>query len=283
MLDQSTRLGLTPAQTQSLFAQPDYQLISTQQDTNKRSEGEQVAGYFLAYIGVILIFMAIFMYGIGVATGVAEEKGTRIMEILVNAATPFQLMAGKILGIGAAGLTQMTFFVIVGIAGFLAQPVLKTLLRIPTGGAAISFDITGTSITMLLLVLLYFILGFLLYSTLFAAVGALVKRQDEVQSAAQPLTWLFMVGYFASFAGASTPNALWIRIISYVPFWTPTAMLTRIGTGTVAPWEIGLTIVLMIVAIFICAIISSRIYRSGILMYGQKPTLRQLIRLARSK
>jgi ABC-2 type transport system permease protein len=138
-LDQSTRLGLNPTQTQSLFAKPDYSIISTLQNTNQRSAGEQVAGYFLAYIGVILIFMAIFMYGMGVATGVAEEKGTRIMEILVNAATPFQLMAGKIIGIGAAGLTQMGLLVTVGILGFLAQPLLKTILGIPPG-AAMSFD-----------------------------------------------------------------------------------------------------------------------------------------------
>ena len=146
-----------------------------------------------------------------------------------------------------------------------------------------SINITGTSIMLLLLVLLYFILGFLLYSTLLAAVGALVKRQDEVQSAAQPITLTFMIGYLASFAGASTPNALWVRILSYVPFWTPTTMLMRIGAGTVAPWEIGLTIALMLVTIFIAMVVSARIYRSGILMYGQKPNLRQLIKLASAK
>jgi len=275
-------LGLRPTQTQNLFAKPDYSIISTQQNTNQRSAGEQVTGYVLAYIGVILIFMAIFMYGMGVATGVAEEKGSRIMEILVNAATPFQLMAGKIIGIGAAGLTQMGLLVTAGILGFLAQPILKMILGIPTG-AAMSIDITGTSIILLLVVLLYFILGFLLYSTLFAAVGALVKRQEEVQSAAQPLTWLFMIGYLSSFAGASTPNALWVKIMSYIPFWTPTLMLMRIGAGDVAAWEIGLSVVLMLVATFFCATISARIYRSGILMYGQKPTLRQMIRLARTR
>jgi ABC-2 type transport system permease protein len=282
VLDQSAHLGLTPSQTQSLFAQPAYKLINMEPNQDQRSVGDQVAGYILAYVGVILIFMSIFMYGVSVANGVAEEKGSRIMEILVNAATPLQLMAGKILGIGAAGLTQMALLVTTGIIGLLLQPLLKTLLGIPAT-ATVSINITGTSIILLLVVLLYFVLGFLLYSTIFAAVGALVKRQEEVQSAIQPITWLFMVGYIVSFAGASTPSALWVRIISYVPFWTPTTMLMRIGAGNVAPWEIGITVVLMLIAIVICTFISARIYRSGILMYGQKPTFLQLIKLARTR
>ncbi len=143
--------------------------------------------------------------------------------------------------------------------------------------------ITSVTISLLLLLLVYFILGFLLYSTLFAAMGALVKRQDEVQNAVQLLTWLFMIGYIVSFFGIYTPDATWVRVISYVPFWTPTTMLMRIGAGGVAWWEIVLTIVLMIIAIFICALISARIYRFGILMYGQRPNLRQLVKLVRMK
>ncbi len=105
-LDTAHRLGLTPAQTSSLFAQPGFTVVNTGQGQN-RPQGEVVTGYILAYAGNILIYIAVVLYGMGVAMGVAEEKGSRIMEILVNAATPFQLMAGKIVGIGAAGLTQM--------------------------------------------------------------------------------------------------------------------------------------------------------------------------------
>jgi ABC-2 type transport system permease protein len=92
-----------------------------------------------------------------------------------------------------------------------------------------------------------------------------------------------MIGYIVSFIGISSPNATWIRIISYIPFWTPTTMLMRIGIGSVAPWEIALTIGLMLVAILICTVISARIYRFGILMYGQRPGLGQLIRVVSSK
>jgi ABC-2 type transport system permease protein len=282
VLDKSSRLGLTPAQTSSLFAQPQFSDVNLSQVQSARSQSEMVAGYILAYAGNILIYIAVLLYGMGVAMGVAEEKGSRIMEILVNAATPFQLMVGKIIGIGAAGLTQMACFVAVGIGALLLQiPLQAVLLGSNTG--LLNLNITGVSITLLLLLLVYFILGFLLYATLFAAMGALVKRQDEVQNAVAPLTMLLVVGYIVSFFGIYIPDATWIKVISYVPFWTPTTMLVRIAAGGVASWEIAFTIALMIVAIFVCAFIAARIYRFGVLMYGQKPGLGQLVKLVRMR
>jgi ABC-2 type transport system permease protein len=282
VLDKSSRLGLTSAQTNSLFASPQFSDVNVGQTQNTRSQSETVAGYVLAYVGNILIYMAVILYGMGVAMGVAEEKGSRIMEILVNAATPFQLLAGKVIGIGAAGLTQMALFVVVGISALLLQLPLQTALFGSNAGG-LSLNIAGASITLLLLLLVYFILGFLLYATLYAAFGALVKRQDEVQNAVQPLTLLLAVGYIVSFFGIYTPDALWFKVISYVPFWTPTTMLVRVAGGAVEWWEIAFTIVLMIVAIFVCAFIAGRIYRFGVLMYGQRPGLGQLVRLVRTQ
>ncbi|MGZ6365874.1 MAG: ABC transporter permease, partial [Ktedonobacteraceae bacterium] len=106
ILDRASRLGLTPDQTSKLFAQPQFIVVNIGQSQSNRSVSDIVAGYILAYAGIILIFMSVYLYGVTVANGVAEEKGSRIMEILVNAATPFQLMTGKIIGIGAAGLAQ---------------------------------------------------------------------------------------------------------------------------------------------------------------------------------
>ncbi|HXX78446.1 MAG TPA: ABC transporter permease [Ktedonobacteraceae bacterium] len=280
ILDRASRLGLTPEQTGKLFAQPQFAVVNVGQSQSNRSTSDIVAGYILAYAGIILIFMSVYLYGVTVANGVAEEKGSRIMEILVNAATPFQLMTGKIVGIGAAGLAQMTAFVVVGVSALLIQNPIKAAL-IGNNSGALNLNITGSSITLLLLLLVYFILGFLLYATLFAAMGALVKRQDEVQNAIQPLTWLFMVGYFVSFFGIYNPDATWVKVISYIPFWTPTTMLMRIGVGSATWWEILLTIVIMIVSIYVCAIFAARIYRYGVLMYGQKPSMRQLFKIAR--
>lgn len=281
VLDKSARFGLTPQQTSSLFTPPAFQTVNTQ--PGARSVSDQLTGYFISYAGEILIFMTIFMYGVGVAQGVAEEKGSRIMEILVNAATPIQLMVGKIIGLGAAGLTQMLCLVVVGISALLLQNPLQTALLGTSSNPGLAI-ITHVSINLLLLVLLYFVLGFLLYSTLFAALGALVRRQEEAQNAIQPLTWLFMVGYLSSILGGVTSaNALWMKVLSYVPFWTPTVMLMRIGAGSASGWEIAVSIVVMLVAILLCALLTARVYRVAVLMYGQKPGLGQLIRIARMK
>jgi ABC-2 type transport system permease protein len=174
----------------------------------------------------------------------------------------------------------MACFVAVGIGALLLQLPLQALL-LGSNSGVLNLSITGASITLLLLLLVYFVLGFLLYATLYAAMGALVKRQDEVQNAVQPLIWLLAVGYIASFFGIYSPDAAWMRAISYVPFWTPTTMLVRIAAGGVAPWEIAFTVVLMIVTIIVCTLIAGRIYRVGVLMYGQRPGLGQLMKLIR--
>jgi len=281
VLDKSSRLGLTPAQTSSLFAPPQFLDMNLGQTQSTRSVSDRVTGIILAYAGNILIYMAIVLYGMGVATGVAEEKGSRIMEILVNAATPFQLMAGKIIGLGAAGLSQMALFVIVGIGVLLLQvPLDAALFGSHAGGLNLNI-ITGASISLLLLLLIYFILGFLLFASLYAALGALVKRQEEVQNAVGPITFLLVIGYLVGYFAIYLPDATWIKVVSYVPFWTPTTMLARIAAGGVAPWEIPFTIVLMIAAIFACTFIAARIYRFAVLMYGQRPGLGQLVRLVR--
>jgi ABC-2 type transport system permease protein len=281
VLDKSSRLGLTPAQTSSLFVPAQFSDVNLGQTQSGRSQSDIAAGYILAYAGNILIYMAVVLYGMGVAMGVAEEKGSRIMEILVNAATPFQLLAGKIVGIGMAGLTQMALLVVVGVGALLLQiPLKEALLGSSTGG--LNLNITGASISLLLLLLLYFILGYLLYAALYAGMGALVKRQDEVQNAVGPLTFLLVIGYVVSFFGIYTPNALWFRIVSYVPFWTPTTMLVRVASGGASGWEIPLTVVLMGIAIVICTYIAGRIYRYGILMYGQRPGLGKLFKLVRA-
>jgi ABC-2 type transport system permease protein len=236
---------------------------------------------------MILIFTSVTVYGIGVATGVAEEKGSRIMEILINAATPFQLMVGKILGIGAAGLTQMMVLVVVGLGALALQDPFQATLGLTATG--FNLNLSGTPIIILILVLIYFILGFLMYATLFAAIGALVQRQDEVQNGAAPINMIFMIGYLASFIGGATElsggtgEPVWFKVMSFIPFWTPTVMLMRVGVGNVSWWEIVLSIGILIATIIVCAWFAARIYRFGVLMYGQKPKLGQLIKIASSR
>ena len=280
VLDAAHRFGLTSSQIRSLFAPSSLTIAYTQQRQGTRPANEIAAGYVLAFAGIYLLFYAVFGYAMAVAHGVAEEKSSRMMELLLNAATPLQLLVGKIVGLGAAGLSQMVCLVVVGLGALLLQaPLQAVLFGANAGGPALFF--TGVFLPFYLLFLLYFLLGFLLYATLFAGLGAMVKRQDEVTSAIQVPQMLLILGWIPVIFGFSSPNATWMKVLSYFPFWTPMLMLVRIALGTVVWWEIVMTVALMLVAISACTWFAARLYRYGVLMYGQRPSLTQLVKLVR--
>ena len=279
-LDTAHRLGLTSQETQRLSAAPDVTVVYTQQSQNTRPDSELTAGILLAIAGCILIFISINLYAGRVAVGVAEEKSSRVMELLLNAATPLQLMVGKIVGIGAAGLTQMACLVAVGIGALLLQSPLQAAL-FGTSAGGLSQYLTSVSVPFYLLFLVYFLLGFFLYATIYAGLGSMVKRQDEVQNAIMLPVLLLTSGYVLIFLAVQSPDATWVKVLSFLPFWTPTLMLVRLAAGTVYWWDIAVSIVLMLVTICACAWFSVRIYRFGVLMYGQKPGFGQLLKLAR--
>jgi ABC-2 type transport system permease protein len=278
VLDTAHRLGLTPSQTTRLFAPPNLTIMYTEQSQSTRPVSEIIAGYVLAYAGVILIYISVAVYAGIVAAGVAEEKSSRVMEILVNAATPFQLLAGKIVGIGAACLTQMGCLVVVGIGALLLQTPLQAALFGAKAGGFIQY-LTGVSIPFYLLFLLYFLLAFFLYATIYAGLAAMVKRQEEVQSTIMLPQMLMVSGYLLFFLVIVSPNATWAKMLSYIPFWTPMLMLARIALGTAAWWEVIVTIALLLVTILACTWFAARLYRLGVLMYGQRPGLAQLLKL----
>jgi len=281
-LDKLGRLGISQTQLSTLFQSPNLTATSVSDEKSGRTPEESAAATLVVTLGVILIFTTILQYGATVAQGAVEEKSNRIMEIMINAATPFQLMIGKIIGIGLAGVTQVAALAAAGIVAVLAQdPLKKVLLNNATGGTQI--DITGLSVGLLGLVVLYFILGFLLYGTLYAAVGSLVSRQEDVQTALAPLTFLFMAGYFVSIFSLSATDTLWVKILSFVPFFTPTLMLSRAGISELDWWEVPLSIVIMLVSIIVFTWLAGRIYRAGVLMYGQKANLGRLFKLALSR
>jgi ABC-2 type transport system permease protein len=279
-LDTAHRLGLTEQQTQHLGAAPDLIVVQTKPGQATQPVSEIAAGYVLAYAGAILIYISVGLYAGIVAAGVAEEKSSRMMEILVNVATPFQLLAGKIVGIGAACLTQMGCVVVVGIAGLLLQTPVQAAL-FGAHAAGLSQYLTGVSIPFYLLFLLYILLAFFLYATLFAGLGAMVRRQEEVQSAVMLPQLLMISGYLLFFFAVFNPDATVTKVLSYIPLWTPWMMMARIARGTVAWWEIVVTIALMLLAIVACTRFAARLYRFGVLMYGQRPSLGHLLKLAR--
>ena len=276
-LDTASRLGLTPAQTQSLFAPADFSVVRAQAG---RSQSQYIAGYVLAFAGAFLIYLPVVLYSNIVATGVAEEKSSRVMEILVNIATPFQLLAGKVVGIGAACLLQMTLLVLVGVGALLLQTPIQTAL-FGTQSADLSRYLTSIGVPFYFLFLVYFLLHFLLFATLFAGLGAMVKRQDEVASIVQVPTMLSVIGWILVYVAVINPDANWVKLLSYFPFFTAELMMVRIGLGTIHWWDIVSTVSVLVLFIMVCVWFAARAYRLGVLMYGQVPSLGQLIKMVR--
>ena len=233
--------------------------------------------YLFAMALVILTFMAVITYGTWVASSVAEEKSSRVMELLITAATPRQLLAGKVLGTGAAGLTQYLVVVVASLAGLILQRVVED--RLVGGGG--SDQLEGINLTVLAPFGIFFISGFMLYATLYAALGSIASRQEEVQQVTGPMIFVGMIGYFAAFIGLNTPDASWIQVLSLIPFFSPYLLPARLILDSVAPWEWAVAAGLMVVFLAGALWVAARIYSAGVLLYGQRASLRAIWRAVR--
>ncbi|MDQ6908257.1 MAG: ABC transporter permease [Chloroflexota bacterium] len=278
--DRLTRAGLTQAQQGQIFAPPAFSVSATNPKTSAdtQSETEKNTNRGLAYILDILLYTTIIVYGMWIAGGVVEEKSNRIMEIMINAATPTQLMAGKILGIGAAALTQYLCITIPGAVALALQGrIAQALLGERTGAAAL--DLTGLSVTAVIAFLGFFVLGFLLYAALYAGAGSLVSRQEDVQQIAAPMQMAMIGSFFASIFALGKPDATLTRVLAFVPFCSPLVMLTRVLVGHPAPWEVALSVAILVASIVFFVALAARIYRIGVLLYGARPNLRTVFKM----
>ena len=250
-------------------------------ETPKDFAGE-LGGPLTAQALVIFLFMAIILYGQWVAMSVAEEKSSRVMEIVLNAASPFELLAGKVVGVGSLGLTQYVAAIIpAGIALMLQDRIAALLL----GEAAASAAPAASGLTPSILVAfaVLFVLGFLLYAVLYAAAGSLVSRMEDINSVVAPMTLVGMAGYLIAVytsSGLIPADAGWVVILSYVPFVSPYLMLSRFATGLAGPLDLALAAGLLVIAIVVCLWVAARIYSAGVLTYGQKPSARALFTAA---
>ena len=275
--DRLERAGISAGESAELFAPPDFTATPADPD-DARNEEDFGGAYILAYAVVILTFMAILTYGNWVAQSVAEEKSGRVMELLITAATPRQLLTGKVLGTGAAGLTQYAAIVGAVVVGLVANgPVGEQL------GVTGSLPIQLPELQPLMIVSfgVFFLLGFILYSTLYAAAGSMVSRIEDVQQAVGPLMFIAMGGYFASFAALNDPDAGWVAILSIVPFFSPYVMPARVLLTDPSATEIGLAIALLVVTVVVAIWLASRIYSAGVLLYGQRVGIRTVLRATR--
>jgi ABC-2 type transport system permease protein len=210
-----------------------------------------------------------------VAAGVVAEKASRVMELMISAASPRQLVVGKVAGIGAAGLTQAVAIVGPALLAIAIEDPLATMLLGP--GPSVAPSLAGVSPAYVGAFFVFFILGFVLYALIYAAAGSLVSRAEDLQMLALPLSLIAIVGYLQAVLALTGGSAGFIRFASYFPFWSPFVMLTRLAVGRVEPWEIALSFGLLLVAIGVVFAVAVRVYAAGVLLYGQRPGVRAIV------
>jgi ABC-2 type transport system permease protein len=248
---------------------------------DRLSETDQAGAKVLVYLLVILLFFISIGYGMWVAASVVEEKATRVIELVLGAASPTELLAGKVAGVGLAGLVQLGAIMVPLVGVLLLQDQVATLVL--GDGAAFGELLGGFGADVLVAFVVFGALGFLLSAFLYAVAGSLVSRQEDVQQVALPMIVLTMAGYIAAALAITTPDAWWVQPLSLVPFFSPYLMLVRLMLTSVAPWELAVAIALMLVAIAIAAWFAARVYAAGVLLYGQRSSVRGLLRTIRAR
>ena len=226
---------------------------------------DQMENYFYTYIMIFALYMVILLYGQMVATNVASEKSSRAMEVLVTSAKPTSMMFGKVLASCIAGFTQL---VLVFGSALLFYNINKAQLSNPI--VASIFDMP---IDLFIYLLVFFVLGFLIYAFLYGAIGSTASKLEDINTSVLPITFLFIIAFFVvmfSMISGSVDTAL-MKVCSYIPFTSPMAMFTRICMSTVAWYEIFISIAILIGSTIGIGVLSAKIYRVGVLLYGTPP------------
>jgi ABC-2 type transport system permease protein len=248
--------------------------------TNELSKegGSTKKGFAEAYFGtfmfVLVLFMTLLLYGIATMRGILEEKSSRVMEVLLGSVSPDELMSGKILGIGLVGLTQVAIYAVT--AG-LVRVYLSTQSNPDMAGALSSF--TAGKMAFFLV---FFLLGYFMYTALFACIGAVCNSEQEAQNLQSPVQMCLMLPMMATIFFVGQPDSTISVIVSLIPIFTPMVMFMRICVQTPPAWQIALSIVLTLGATLLVFRGAAKVFRIGILMYGKRPTIPEILRWARS-
>lgn len=261
-------------------------MAGTRLNTTKVEDGvatgeSGAASFLLAYVMGFMLYFAIILYGQQTATSVIEEKSSRIMEVIASSLKPFQMLMGKILGIGAVGLVQLGIWA--GVAFLATSQRVRIAGLFGVDPAAMqTMPIPSFPFDLLVVFLLYFVLGFLLYGALFAAIGSMVNAVQEVQQVMMPVMLLVIFGFFGVFAVIKDPNAGMGLTMSFIPFFAPFVMPVRWSMASVPLSQLVISLAMMLLGLVVVTWVAGRIYRTGILMYGKKPSLREVFRWIRA-
>lgn len=257
-------------------------MIRLSLDTKRVTEGRLTAQsgdqtFLLAYFIDMLMYFALLFYGIQVSSAVMEEKTNRIVEILVSSLKPFELLMGKVIGVGAAGLMQMGIWLGTGL--FVSSMLTKTA---PAGGASAGFQMPEISGALVAVILICFLLGFFFYASIYAATGSMCNTQQEAQQTATPITMLVVAGMILMFGLVNDPNSTLAKVVTFIPFFTSLVLPVRYALTPLPLGEVVGGIASLAIGIVAVVWVAGRIYRVGILSYGKKPSLRELWRWVRT-
>lgn len=245
------------------------QILSLQIDTREELLGvDQAQNYWYTYIMILALYMVIMLYGQMVASHVATEKSSRAMELLITSVSPVSMMFGKVLASCLAGFVQLT--VIFGSALLFYQ-----LNQDTWNGNSMITSLFDMPPSLLVYMLVFFVLGFLLYAFLYGAIGSTATKLEDINTSVMPLTLLFVVAFCVVMFGlaSGTVDNLAMLVCSFIPFTSPIAMFTRIAMSSVPPYQIALSIGLLAITVVGIGVLSAKIYRVGVLLYGTPPKL----------
>ena len=242
-------------------------------EQGESSEGGQT--FVLGFVLLFFIYMTTLIYGLTVMRGVMEEKQSRIVEIMVSSVKPFQMLMGKLIGIGLVGLTQYAIWV--------SFALILTYGGVHLFAGSRAVDMPGLPPGLLICFVVYFILGYFLFATLYAIVGSIIASEDDAQQLMFPVTMLNVIPMMVFWTVVRNPNSALAVGMSLFPFFAPTLMMMRIAIISPPVWQVLLSMVLMALSILGAVWIASRIYRVGILMYGKRPSLAEVGRWIRYK
>jgi len=264
-----TREGLDPAQIGSLMREVD---VKTMRLSDQGAREDRGAGFLFSTVLLVAIYASIVMWGQALMTSVIEEKTNRVVEVMVSSVSPDTLLAGKLLGVGAAGLTQLlAWAATVGLIGvYVGGAAAAGGARVPEVGGWVLAAFVG-----------FFVMGFFLYGSFYAAVGAAVNSMQEAQNFILPLLLPVIMAMMFFPLVMRSPDSTLSVVLSLIPLMTPLIMFLRISVQMPPLWQVGLSIVLTLFSIWGVIWTAARIYRVGILMYGKRPTFPEIIRWVR--
>lgn len=262
----ANQLNLTNEQLTKLNEPVAFEKIALEKDAKTEEELNQARG--LVYVLLFLIYFAVILYANMIATEVATEKSSRVMEILISSVSPIKHMFAKILGIGLLSLTQLAILMLVGYFSLTNNDSLGSMEGF--------FGFSEVPVSTIIYAAIFFILGYFLYATLAALLGSLVSRIEDVQQMITPMTLLIVAGFMIAMFGLSAPDTTFVTITSYIPFFTPMLMFMRVGMLNLPVWEPILGIVVLVATIMILAIFGARVYKGGVLMYGKSNSYKDI-------